>query len=214
MVLPDRDDVPEAAEKPEEKAGTSKIIEGDNTPREPPVSSQFVLEIVDDGEDDEPLEEVQIPEARTPADAPIRSMAELAAAHAQVQGVNHQSIEETLLEPAVQASTPKLSAGRSRSGTSTPAKTNGAAAHVKPINGKTPRRQPARRGRKRARSDDEDSAVSELDEPVRTTPSKRSRAAPPPAKTDRVLRSRRGKTEEQKLAEREEEEALREALGE
>ncbi|GJE88546.1 Rad4-domain-containing protein [Phanerochaete sordida] len=204
VVLPERSDAPE---KPEAQVEPSGSVHAEDAPKAPPPPSPFVLEPLEVEEDDEPLEEVQIPEARTPAEGPIRSMAELAAAHAQTQA-EADAVEETLPEPAVQAATPKASARPSRSGTGTPAKANG-----KATNGRTPRKQPARRGRKRARSDD-DSALSGT-EPAPAAPAKRARVAPAPAVTsDRVLRSRRGKSEAEKQAEREAEEAIRAAVGE
>lgn len=185
----------------------------------PAPSTLLVLETFDIEEDDEPLEKVQIPEVDTPASGAIRSMAELAAAHAQMQeDLEGDPALETQPEPAAQAPALRASTRTSRSGTSTPAKANGKATNGNSNGGEAATRKlPARRGRKRTRDSGEndhgDSA--NIDEPAQAKRAKRAHGAAAPAvKSDRVLRSRRGKTEGQMQAEREQGEAFRRAVEE
>ncbi|EKM51642.1 uncharacterized protein PHACADRAFT_177064 [Phanerochaete carnosa HHB-10118-sp] len=211
-VLPEHAVVSDKTEVRAESSGNTRDEVNVITPRSP---SQLTLETYDIEEDDEPLEEVQVPETHTPVGGVIKSMAELAAAHTHVQeNTADASAVETLPVPAVHIATPRVNIRPSRGGTSTPAKTNGEAANRKTSNGRpSTGKQPARRGRKRGRDDDDGSAESEADEPVRASPVKRARtAAAPPVKSDRVLRSRKGKTEAQIHVEREEEEAFRRAV--
>lgn len=117
-VLPEHAIVSDRPEVRSESPGDTRDKANTTAPR---LSSQLTLETFDIDEDNEPLEEVQIPEARTPVGGVIKSMAELAAEHAQVQeDVANASTAETLPEHAVRTTTPRVSTRPSRSGTGTP----------------------------------------------------------------------------------------------
>jgi xeroderma pigmentosum group C-complementing protein len=191
-----------------------------------PVSTANAFDMME--EDEEPLEEVVIPDNNGTVAVVPKTMQELA----EAAGHTRESIQDDQIEelPSVQQlarpATPQpVNARASTRGRSTRNGTNTPAGPKVVSNGTTSvKKTPApRRGQKRAR---DESATDSDDErlratapaPVISTAAKRSRtakaAAMPAVKSDRVLRSRKGKTETQLKEEREQEEAYRRAVAE
>lgn len=179
-------------------------------------SSGFTLETFDIEEDEAPPSAMVQTNGAAKAVVP-KSMRELAesAEHAMPAEPDEVLVLPSLVphtpEPGPRARTlrtAQTSARTSRSGTNTPARR--ATARAAP-----------RRGRKRTRDDNgtdedtDDEAEVEDSAPPAATPAKRARtvkAAEPVVKSDRVLRSRRGKSAAQVEEEREQEAAYRRAI--
>ncbi|KAK7690126.1 hypothetical protein QCA50_006775 [Cerrena zonata] len=183
------------------------------------------LEIIPDSEGEDDLQEIDIP---TEVPEPVitngvpKTMRELAEAAEREQAdkssddeveiIAMPSIAQRAIDKANGKNTPS-SRGRSRKGTSTPTASTSSPK-------KTPKGRTSARTRKRPR-EEVDSEGQPSDEEQRVhTPSKRprSRAAPTTPvgveKSDRVLRSRRGKSETKLAEEKEMEKAYRRAIAE
>lgn len=207
---------------------------------ERPSDGYELTEGLEEDEDDMMEEVITVP--APPRGAP-KTMAELAAcdlslrsspldeppgsaAAAPAKGIADESDGEDGYEPS------PTSSSRNPPTRRTDRKTNGAAHSASTSTNSKPRPKPkltprkatkarAVTGRKRARdarahSGDESDEGQEHEEEAnaRPSPAKRRKAAPPPvAKSDRVLRTRRGKDASKVQEEQEREEAVREAIG-
>ncbi|KAA1469725.1 Rad4-domain-containing protein [Dentipellis sp. KUC8613] len=193
-------------------AATSMLDEAE-TPR---LSTPITMETIgDDKDENEDMEPVLLPPQPAVVGVP-KSMAELAAEAADnaARG-SGASPQPTLQETNIDKDVSRANAGASQKPSGVIA--NGASkASPVPADSKTKmpvkqRRAPAKR--KKAKDDLSESASDEEEaqRPQRKRAKAQAAAAPAPA-SDRVLRSRRGKTEAQLQQEREQEEAYRRAI--
>ena len=201
----------------------------DDTPRNAntiamaaPALSLETFDISDDAED-EPLEEVPMPMPMpngTSGAVPM-SLQEFAEAAEKAREDLQEDVADevpgTVPEPETTMVVSRTRGRSTRSNTSTPAGPKTGLA-----NGKGNAKRPApRRGRKRMRGESPTESESESlsePEPAKAAPAKRARTAkapaPPAVKSDRVLRSRKSKSEAKLVEEREQEEAYRRAVAE
>lgn len=182
-------------------------------------SPSLVMETVDDSDSD--MSSVYIPPQPVRGGAP-KSMAELAALHSVHQSAVGSRASSTAMVARDQPAAAEAEAYRpSPASASTKATPRGRGANHASSSGKsTPSRArgPPAKGKKRARAGSTSADSDVADGPNQPPPTKRTRgraSAPAPAPTpasERVLRSRRGKSVAQLQQEREQDEAYRRAI--
>lgn len=209
----------------------------DNQPNDILSSQPSALEIIPDSEGEEELLEITIPSeepTRAIANGAPKTMQELAEAAEREQAdkdrnklsededeVEDISVSNIVAQRAIEKTNGKSTPsprGRTRKGARTATASKPKTTPKKPANGRA-----STRSRKRAReevdSEEDQAANEEREEENVPTPSKRARSRAAPTtpvveKSDRVLRSRRGKSEAKIVEEKEMEKAYRRAIAE